>query len=819
MANVASPSYSAPPAANSDLLESCRLRMIDAWHSAGVALGEWAGTFQAFRDRAGRVPAPPAAFWFGGLAGLICVVAYRLMSFRWRLDRGRPADARVLRTVRSVARGMGLKSVPETLVVSDRVSPMIWCGRRARLVLPEPLWNELDEVGRRAIVAHELAHLRRGDHWVCRLALLLSGVFWWHPVLWWVRRRLNEEADLACDAWVTWLMPRERRAYAEALLRTKAYVSDRSLNVPAAGIGVANGRVRSMARRIKMVMTQTVRPRESMAGLTLAMTLAVIGWVATPAWTFAGDEKCEKAAPTAMPAVPARTVAVTVPKGAPTPSPALAPAPAAVADPLHTLQYSAPRGAAYPALAMYYDERGKKSRSGATAEGDGHDDLQQRVERLEHQLAELRAAMHGGRGLGGSAGAMSPFMPRSATTPTPPAPPPVAGFGGGVRGGAVGGAFGGSGNAVAAPLSAAAGGGASGGLIIRAYKLPKRKLDAIFALLSPDDVPLRVRKLDDAIEVHGSAREHEVFKAFIDIINPDGKQSPASTSRARSRTSRRSTGGTETAVELGRADQGLAAMTRARRASVESARVAELLASAGTLGADRQAAAAELLERAAALDSTRDGTRAQVEQLHKQMEELYRASESQRTEAQDLMRKAEEEGAKRAEDSALQMKRELEVRARALESQTRELESQSRTLESQARELERAADDFERRAEELRGKAEELRENDGDDDTEISVNVDSDDDELSLGEAPEVPEVSEPAEMPEPAEIPEPGDDAEPGTPPSPPPAMPVMIPAPVGVSRRVTLPTVTSPAASVVPTPVTTSAVTPVATPAPSGR
>ena len=122
------------------------------------------------------------------------------------------------------------------------------------LILPTALWRELDHVGRCAILCHELAHLRRRDHWVLRLDLLVSVLFWWHPVAWWTRRRIHEEADNCCDAWVTWLMPRNRRAYAEALLKTRVYIEKTTQATPAMGVAVTTPGARRLARRLTMVM-------------------------------------------------------------------------------------------------------------------------------------------------------------------------------------------------------------------------------------------------------------------------------------------------------------------------------------------------------------------------------------------------------------------------------------------------------------------------------------------------------------------------------------------------------------------------------------
>ena len=70
-----------------------------------------------------------------------------------------------------------------------------------------------------AILAHELAHLRRLDPWVRRLELLAGLVWWWNPLYWLTRRRLDFEAELACDAWVLWALPDDRLAYAESLIQ------------------------------------------------------------------------------------------------------------------------------------------------------------------------------------------------------------------------------------------------------------------------------------------------------------------------------------------------------------------------------------------------------------------------------------------------------------------------------------------------------------------------------------------------------------------------------------------------------------------------
>ena len=93
------------------------------------------------------------------------------------------------------------------------------------MVLPEWLWSDLDGSQREAVLGHEFAHLRRRDHWVRRLEALVLGLYWWDPVAWWARREVERAEEPCCDAWVTWAFPGPARSYAEALIKSAAFLS------------------------------------------------------------------------------------------------------------------------------------------------------------------------------------------------------------------------------------------------------------------------------------------------------------------------------------------------------------------------------------------------------------------------------------------------------------------------------------------------------------------------------------------------------------------------------------------------------------------
>ncbi len=68
-----------------------------------------------------------------------------------------------------------------------------------------------------AILLHELAHLRRWDDWTNFVQKILAAVFFFHPAVWWIEKKLALEREMACDDLVL-AKTASPRAYAECLV-------------------------------------------------------------------------------------------------------------------------------------------------------------------------------------------------------------------------------------------------------------------------------------------------------------------------------------------------------------------------------------------------------------------------------------------------------------------------------------------------------------------------------------------------------------------------------------------------------------------------
>src|SRR5690606_1081935 len=88
---------------------------------------------------------------------------------------------------------------------------------RPLILLPIGLVNRLDRVALEAAIAHELAHVRRGDYLLNAIATAIEAVFFHHPCVRWLADVARREREHACDDLVVAHVQSPRR-YARSLL-------------------------------------------------------------------------------------------------------------------------------------------------------------------------------------------------------------------------------------------------------------------------------------------------------------------------------------------------------------------------------------------------------------------------------------------------------------------------------------------------------------------------------------------------------------------------------------------------------------------------
>jgi beta-lactamase regulating signal transducer with metallopeptidase domain len=227
--------------------------------------------------------------WLAGSAAVLLLSIRRIRRFQRLLKETRGGSWLEQDWVDEWAQRIGLRRAADLSWVPGAISPMIWfVGARPRLIIPQELWKRLDARQRSTLIVHELAHLRRGDHLVRLLELLVTALFWWHPLVWWMRVPLREVEEQCCDAWVVWALPDAVRAYAETLLDTLEFLQQSGRPDPLLASGL--GKVPHLRRRLTMIMTGTSRRSPGLPGmlglLLVAGTMLPVG----ASWAQKADE-------------------------------------------------------------------------------------------------------------------------------------------------------------------------------------------------------------------------------------------------------------------------------------------------------------------------------------------------------------------------------------------------------------------------------------------------------------------------------------------------------------------------------------------------
>jgi beta-lactamase regulating signal transducer with metallopeptidase domain len=161
------------------------------WAPAIAAAGETARAWLAGPGRAGGL----AALWLAGFAGSAALALWRQSRFAAATRAGRAGPA-----------------------VTGVVRP--------RLVIPADFGQRFSEAERRLIRAHELAHIDRQDGRLAALAVAAVWLCWFNPLAHIALAVFRGDQELACDATVMARIPKARRAYAAAMLRTEPLARD-----------------------------------------------------------------------------------------------------------------------------------------------------------------------------------------------------------------------------------------------------------------------------------------------------------------------------------------------------------------------------------------------------------------------------------------------------------------------------------------------------------------------------------------------------------------------------------------------------------------
>lgn len=188
-----------------------------------------------------------------------------------------------MRRVRKAATPLPLTLPIPALSSPSQIEPGVFGIFRPILLLPEGIESRLTSTQLDAIVAHELAHVRRRDNLTAAIHMLVEVVFWFFPVVWWLRARLIEERENACDEAVL-RTGSEAESYAEGIIEVcKSYAESPAACISGiSGSGLKKLVIRIVNRRLGENLTRSKKVALTLASVAVLVAPLIIGLLNAP---------------------------------------------------------------------------------------------------------------------------------------------------------------------------------------------------------------------------------------------------------------------------------------------------------------------------------------------------------------------------------------------------------------------------------------------------------------------------------------------------------------------------------------------------------
>ena len=198
--------------------------------------------------------------------------------------RAVPASPDLLARVAEIGARMDLARPARVLMTAFAGSPSVVGWFRPVILLPPATLLGLTPEQLEAVLAHELAHIRRYDSLVNAAQILVETLLFYHPAVWWTSARIREERELCCDD-VAVSSCGDALCYARALTRLERL----RLTAPALALGSAGGPLAYRIRRLMGAGSRGESPSKLAGVLALALGLACLA--ANVHWARGQEQK------------------------------------------------------------------------------------------------------------------------------------------------------------------------------------------------------------------------------------------------------------------------------------------------------------------------------------------------------------------------------------------------------------------------------------------------------------------------------------------------------------------------------------------------
>jgi beta-lactamase regulating signal transducer with metallopeptidase domain len=219
----------------------------------------------------------PATLWLAGfLVVAIWTICLRALFAVTAARRSAPVAAEVLECANEVARRLRVRRKFTAVELPQIRTPVAFGILRRTIGLPAGFEQTFTRVQQEVMLAHELAHLAGRDAAWHLFTDFVAALLWWHPIVWWVRRRLHFATECAADE-ASLIVKDGPRVLAQTLVREGRSLLDRRYHAALGVKGLHSGLARRVTNLIAMEDTRGPESSRRAVLLTPCLPLLLVG--------------------------------------------------------------------------------------------------------------------------------------------------------------------------------------------------------------------------------------------------------------------------------------------------------------------------------------------------------------------------------------------------------------------------------------------------------------------------------------------------------------------------------------------------------------
>jgi bla regulator protein BlaR1 len=152
--------------------------------------------------------------------------------------------------------------------------PMVIGYFKPVILIPLGVLSGIPQDQMEAIIAHELAHIRRHDFLVNIFQSLVESIFFYHPAIWWISGIIRKEREHCCDDLAVSVCDKSI-VYAKAL----ANLQERSYDIPCYAVALSRRRYTLLSRIKRLNQTPVTRINPIEKWMTLGLMMIIISFL------------------------------------------------------------------------------------------------------------------------------------------------------------------------------------------------------------------------------------------------------------------------------------------------------------------------------------------------------------------------------------------------------------------------------------------------------------------------------------------------------------------------------------------------------------